>query len=652
MASAATWAAALTGMTAALVLLCRAYADGVAHPVLVRDVFIAPALPLPVLTLCSSVLGIPAFSRYPTATHPGDPLFTVRAVIGPGAGPDETAVYPESLDAVEELSLGPAGARCEEGGSGVDLMDSAAMNRFTGVPSGVTSVRRRGGRNETTAPPRGDGPVPGEVPGLELGALRPPSASAGLCAACFRLGRSPQLVLNGTAAAAGADMTVRVEVVASQAVESCIFPTQDMPLTRIMVFMELIYAHSEGLVAAGVLNYNGAPRFPRDSERVYHWLTPPKNPILDELKLLAGYEGYLSFLCNTVLFSGYFYPAVPGIDIRYRLDWRGDQYPCEFDLEEEALLLSPGAINESELPFLRCRYPVWRALGSGPHFQPESSLRAGPTKALSTRSDAAVLDLLVGRQPSQLGTAPDPYIDVDGFQLWRQATLSTVYGHFVSVYAQDQGDVAAGGAQGRLRLPNREDLVRRVEVGPAIVRLSLKRVAGYGNGTQLGRGPLRGGGSGRRRRPPVVTPGTDAAADDEDVQATTTTETEAAEAAAAAAAADDDVPLLRGGAYVAERMDRLLLEQPNDMGRATNTSYVGWLLEFTLELYVVESYTRRVAWGASLFVADLFNVIGVFTGISAYTLVVLPGTLILARSVRARQRAARAARGVEGAPRG
>lgn len=87
------------------------------------------------------------------------------------------------------------------------------------------------------------------------------------------------------------------------------------------------------------------------------------------------------------------------------------------------------------------------------------------------------------------------------------------------------------------------------------------------------------------------------------------------------------------------------------MGRADNSSYVSWLLEFTLESYAVESYTPKVAWGASLFVADLFNVVGVFTGVSAYTLVVLPGTLMLARSVRARQRAARAAREGGVAPR-
>ncbi|GAB0490502.1 hypothetical protein MMPV_001739 [Pyropia vietnamensis] len=647
--------AALTGMTAALALLCRAYADSVAHPVMVRDVVVAPTLPLPVLTLCSSLLGIPAYARFPTATYPGFPLFTVRAVSGPGAGPEDTAVYPESLEAVEELSLGPPGAGCERRGGESDLMDPAAINRFTGVPSGATIARQPGGRSQTMAPPRGNATVvPGEVPALELGVPRSPAAAENLCAACFRLGRSPRLELNGTAAAAGTDMTVRVDIVASHAVETCFFPSPDIfGSNRLFVFMEQIFTHTAGLSTREVLDYDGAPQPPptKPLDR-YRWLEPQHPNTDDELEVLAEHAGYVSFICNTLLFSGYFYPAVPGIDIRYRLDWRGDVYPCDFDHEgREVDQFTVPSLTDP--PPLRCKPPVWRAIGNGPYFQPESALRVSPTQKRTSRSDAAVLDLLAGRRQVTLGAAPDPYIDADGFPKWRHASLSPVFGNFVSVYAQDQGDVAAGGPDGGIRLPNREDLVRRVEAGPALVRLSLKRVAGYGNGTHLGRGPLRGGvGNGRRRRPPASTGGnrpTDTPA--ADTAADANGDARVAMPEAEAVAADDDIALLRGGAYVAERVDRLRLDLPNDLGRGTNTSYISWLLEFTLESYAIESYTRRVAWSASLFVADLFNVIGVFTGVSAYTLVVLPGTLLLARSVRARQRAARAARATRPAPR-
>jgi len=600
--SSLTWALSLLGVVGGLIGLSYAFAESRRNPVLVRDVIAHQTLPLPVVTLCSSFLGVPSFSNYPTDRYPGQPLFTVRA-IGDASG--AMAVYPESLAAVEEVVIGPPEARCGE--VGLPYMDAAALNRLTGVPSGGQGSGGPAGGPPSPLPSRPPGssgpgvaipgddqatidapspPLPTSTPGLALGQPgRTPARAAGLCASCIRLGRSPPIVLNGSAAAAGADISVRVDLVAAHILESCVVKARDFNFGHVQLLTEEISDHAVALAAFGVLDFDGANpegetvtgQYEEPFFDKYMWLVPPGFDTDVELQALVAKSAHIDFLCNVYLFSGFFYPTAPGTDVRFRLDWR--------------------RVGE---------FPVWRKIGRGPYFQTESRLRTAATQARSTRPDAWLLDLLTPAGPPPHGPAPPPAMDFHGYPSWRHSLLGPIHSNFVSVFVQerpggvgdappsapdgrrggdgDDGDDGGGGGDGGdgdailpQPTPTREDLVERIEAGTALVRLRLKRSAGYGA-------------DGGRSR------------------------------------------------YAAVRVDRLPLAQSSALARAINSSYASWLLEFGLDSFIVEAFTPQAAFGTTLFIADVFNVVGVFTGLSLYTLLVLPGTLLLARSVRARRR--------------
>lgn len=568
LASSITWMLSLLGVVGGLIGLSLAYAESQRNPVLVRDVVVHPTLPLPVITMCTSILGVPAFSNYPTDEFPGQPLFTARSV---GDASGAMAVYPESLDVVEELAIGPANADCSAARA-LRYMDAAVLNRMTGVPS------MEGGRSAPLGPPPAGGvgaPVNLSAgkpfPGLGLGkADRTVAEEAGLCGACFRLGSAPQIVLNGTAAAVGKDVVAQVELVTANVLESCIVKPMDAPLERVLTLVSQLWKYSAGLQREGVLDYDGADPtggfiqlVAGDEWDIYKWLRPPAYDTDVELQVLGAKSSYVDFLCNVYLFSGFFYPAPPGTSIRFTLDWRGTSYP------------------------------KWRKSGDGPYFQTQSLLRTAVTQSRSTQEDSWLVDLNspLGLPPA--GSAPRPHIDEDNYPVWRHAQLGPIYAHFVGVYVQEPagggrvapvppaGDGRGGDDDGRGRrlvpqpTPGLDDLVQRVESGSTIVRMRLKQRPGYGVDAQR---------------------------------------------------------------YTATRVDRLLLAEANKFASAFNSSYSSWLLEFGLESFAVETFTARPSFGMSLYIADVFNVVGVFTGLSLYTLLVLPGTLLLARSVRARQR--------------
>lgn len=563
LASALTWLLSLLGVVGGIVGLSLAYAESQRNPVLVRDVVVHPTLPLPVITMCTSILGVPAFSNFPTAEYPGQPLFTARSV---GDATGDMAVYPESLAVVEELSIGPADANCGAP-TALRYMDAAALNRMTGVPS------MKGGRSAPLAPPPASGvgaPVNFSAgvpyPGLGLGeANRTAEEVAGLCGACFRLGSNPRIVLNGTAAAAGRDVVVQAELVTANVLESCVVKPMNTPLERVLTMVDQILKYSPALQAAGVLDFDEAdpmggyiPSPDGDKWDRFKWLRPPAYDTDVELQVLGAKSAYLDFLCNVYLFSGFFYPAPPGTGVRFSLDWRGPSYP------------------------------KWRKTGSGPYFQTQSLLRTAVTQLRSSRPDAWLLDLNTPLGPPPAGLAPPPHIDEDTYPVWRHSRLGPIYTNYVGVYVQEPA--GGGGAvapaapaadAGRAAVPvpqptpNLVHLVQRVQAGSTIVRMRLKRTAAYGVGEPR---------------------------------------------------------------YTAARVDRLLLSEANALASPFNSSYSSWLLEFGLDSFLVETFTPRASFSASLFVADVFNVVGVFTGLSLYTLLVLPGTLLLARSVRARQR--------------
>ncbi|GAB0496325.1 hypothetical protein MMPV_007637 [Pyropia vietnamensis] len=566
LASFITWMLSLLGVIGGLIGVSWAYAESQRNPVLVRDVVTYSTLPLPVITLCTSILGVPHFSNFPTKKYPGQPLFTTRS-FGDASG--TMAVYPESLDKVEQLAIGPDDANCSDVNS-LRYMDAAVLNRLTGVPS------MKDGRNGPLQPPPAGGlgtPVnisAGEpYPGLGLGSAdRTTAEMAGLCGACFRIGATPQILLNGTAAEAGKDVVVQAEVVTANVLESCIIKPMNTPVERVLTLVHQIFEHSARLQEEGVLDFDGANVAggwldDGASWDIFKWLRPPAFETEVELQVLGAKSAYLDFLCNVYLFSGFFYPAPPDTNIRFRLDHRGPSYP------------------------------KWRKAGSGPYFQTESLLRTAVTQARSTRVDSWLIDLYSSFGPPPKGLAPPPYIDEDSYPVWRHSKLGPVFTNFVSVYVQEprggrelapvaqNGNGREGDGGGSLRqlvpqpTPNLNDLVQRVRSGSNIVRLRLKRRAGYGVESQR---------------------------------------------------------------YTAARVERLLLSESNAFASPFNSSYSSWLLEFGLDSFVVERFTPRPSFGMSLFIADVFNVVGVFTGLSLYTLLVLPGTLLLARSVRARQR--------------
>lgn len=165
-------------------------------------------------------------------------------------------------------------------------------------------------------------PVPGEDPAID-----------GRCRTCVRLGRSPRRPLEANRQAAGLPTGVTLSITTSDAFQYCVDRRRRNADVTPFVYSRLLSAVSEKIVeygdelqARGILSLGGEDLTPRWSSGEFRWFSYSLDPQDFDLRHRVDRDMsmLIGFHCNVYFFSGFFYPTddPPG-GVRYRLDEQG-----------------------------------------------------------------------------------------------------------------------------------------------------------------------------------------------------------------------------------------------------------------------------------------------------------------------------------------
>jgi len=289
------------------VLLSRSYVRSQAAPVVQVTLTREAVLDLPVVTICPDWREVPHFSRQPSAAYPGHPILAVRAFSNWEAG--RIYAWPNLLDAnvVEMIHVGGSAAAAPFPNCSARL-NAMSVARVSAAYDGLNGLT----------------PVRGLDPGAD-----------DRCRVCVRVGRSPTVPLTAAALSSGSPTGVSVSLTTSDAFQYCVdgrrrsADVSQTVFSRLLAAMgEKILQHRAALIERGTIrvspDFNLTERFSSGDLRWFTYSRDPRDN--DEARGSADLNltGLIGFHCNVYFFSGYFYPSddPPG-SVAYRLNRRG-----------------------------------------------------------------------------------------------------------------------------------------------------------------------------------------------------------------------------------------------------------------------------------------------------------------------------------------
>lgn len=258
------WSFAITGMLVCIGFLVAEFVNSRASPALVSRVEERDLLPLPVVTFCAALPGLPAFYNFPRRGFPGGALFGARLFSDAGTGEQLRWPATHTSGRVKLTALGPP-ERCER-----------QLSTFS-----FAHVGKR-------------------------------ASGAAACHACFQVGRGAPINIS-RASHNGSRAAVQVEFSLAKEVAFCIVPHfgSNVFLTRGM--RHTIKLHGRALAARGILVLRGTSDLMFAIDNAF-----------DGLRRAGDVDGYnlalRNFVCNVYFASGYFFPKPSFVDVRYRYD--------------------------------------------------------------------------------------------------------------------------------------------------------------------------------------------------------------------------------------------------------------------------------------------------------------------------------------------
>lgn len=273
------WIITIVVLFVCLVLVTKDFINSNKEGTISLSHVLEDSLDIPDTYICAQEVSFPNFAQLPTPAFPGTPYFWVSSVKVPGIA-SPTKYYPETLahPNVELVNVDKFGKPCNA--------------------SGLTYADAESFWNSEKASP--------------------------LCFNCILVKSRPSISILRSELARRSDLALEdaavassfaIEVSQNSILQSCKASRGGLQLYTLHGLRDLIIKHLDGLQSRGIVDFGSEK--PRSREELERFYIPQKRDL--DLFIYKDYlcEDVADFLCNTYLFSGYFYPVPPTQQIAF-----------------------------------------------------------------------------------------------------------------------------------------------------------------------------------------------------------------------------------------------------------------------------------------------------------------------------------------------